>query len=151
MKLIMVHQLIRSSNTLASLHEGTAREIHSLIAKTAEAYFNASLLSPESTSAAYHARFLRSLIANDIFKPRRNEREKLEGMPIDPRLQGTTASFTLKVFPSQVCFAAPQSSSISPSSHQIYTQPILHTHDQSFHFPASPHLPTPPRTPRVWC
>jgi hypothetical protein len=82
-------QLLRSSNTLAQLHEGTAHEIHSLISKTADAYYDASVLSPASTSAAYHARFLRSLLANDIFKTRRGDSERYENsMPIDPRLQG---------------------------------------------------------------
>ncbi|KAJ6547280.1 fungal-specific transcription factor domain-containing protein [Mycena capillaripes] len=85
---VVLLKLLRSSNTLAQLHEGTAHEIHSLISKTADAYYDASVLSPASTSAAYHARFLRSLLANDIFKPRRGEPERYENsMPIDPRLQ----------------------------------------------------------------
>lgn len=84
----MVIQLLRSSNTLAQLPDGTADDIHSLISKTADAYYDASVLSPAATSAAYHARFLRSLVKNDIFKiqSRRNDRETSD--VIDPRLQG---------------------------------------------------------------
>jgi hypothetical protein len=89
-------QLLRSSNTLTQLHEGTTHEIHSVISKTADAYHNASVLSPASTSAAYHARFLRSLVATDIFKARRNEKERYDtGMPIDPRLQGQIHPFSM--------------------------------------------------------
>ncbi|KAJ7632335.1 hypothetical protein FB45DRAFT_912180 [Roridomyces roridus] len=110
---VFLLKLLRSSNTLAQLHEGTAHEIHSLISKTADAYYDASVLSPASTSAAYHARFLRSLLANDIFKSRRSEPERYESMAIDPRLQGTT----------------PTSSIYSPQSV---------SHDQTFQFPVSP-------------
>jgi hypothetical protein len=124
---VFLLKLLRSSNTLAQLHEGTAHEIHALISKTAEAYFEASALSPASTSAAYHARFLRSLVSNDIFKSRRNDKDRYEGMPIDPRLQGS------------------QNTVLSCSSPpQIYPQPMVQAHDQAFHFPASPHLPAHP-------
>ncbi|KAJ6611766.1 fungal-specific transcription factor domain-containing protein [Mycena sp. CBHHK59/15] len=111
---VFLLKLLRSSNTLAQLHEGTAHEIHSLISKTADAYYDASVLSPASTSAAYHARFLRSLLANDIFKARRGDSERYESMPIDPRLQG-------------------------PSPASMYPQQqIPQSHDQAFQFPASP-------------
>lgn len=56
--------------------------------RTSEAYFEASLNSP-SSSAVYHARFLRNLVNNDVFKARENEQqERVEQFPIDPRLQG---------------------------------------------------------------
>ncbi|KAJ7764486.1 fungal-specific transcription factor domain-containing protein [Mycena maculata] len=110
---VFLLKLLRSSNTLAQLHEGTAHEIHSLISKTADAYYDASVLSPASTSAAYHARFLRSLLANDIFKARRVDAERYENMPIDPRLQATT-----------------------PTTSMYTPQPA--SHDQSFPFPVSP-------------
>jgi len=114
---VFLLKLLRSSNTLAQLHEGTAHEIHSLISKTADAYYDASVLSPASTSAAYHARFLRSLLANDIFKPRRGEPERYENsMPIDPRLQAPTPT---SMYPPQ--------QQISPSHDQ-----------QTFPFPTSP-------------
>ena len=85
---VFLLKLLRSSNTLSQLPESTAPEIHSLISKTADAYHDASLLSPASTSAAYHARFLRNLIANDIFKAKQNEKERLPYPSLDPRLQG---------------------------------------------------------------
>ncbi|KAJ7109106.1 fungal-specific transcription factor domain-containing protein [Mycena epipterygia] len=110
---VVLLKLLRSSNTLAQLHEGTAHEIHTLISKTADAYYDASVLSPASTSAAYHARFLRSLLSNDIFKARRNDSERYESMPIDPRLQGPTPT---AMYP---------------------TQQIAPPHDQSFQFPAA--------------
>jgi hypothetical protein len=53
---------------LAELHEGATNEIHSIISKTADAYEEASHLSVACTGAAYHARFLRELIAQDLFK-----------------------------------------------------------------------------------
>ncbi|KAJ7489970.1 fungal-specific transcription factor domain-containing protein [Mycena galericulata] len=110
---VFLLKLLRSSNTLAQLHEGTAHEIHSLISKTADAYYDASVLSPASTSAAYHARFLRSLLANDIFKARRGDGERYESMPIDPRLQAAT-----------------------PTTSMYAPQPA--SHDQPFQFPVSP-------------
>ncbi|KAJ7694084.1 fungal-specific transcription factor domain-containing protein [Mycena rosella] len=109
---VFLLKLLRSSNTVAQLHEGTAHEIHTLISKTADAYYDASVLSPASTSASYHSRFLRSLLANDIFKTRRGDSERYESMPIDPRLQGPTPT---SMYPPQ----------ISPS------------HDQNFQFPAA--------------
>lgn len=73
-------QLLRSSNTLAELHEGATNEIHTVISNAAAAYEEASGLSPASTSASYHARFLRGLVAQDIFKARQgdNMRRELE-------------------------------------------------------------------------
>ena len=80
-------QLLNSSNTLSGIPQGAAHEIHALILKTAEAYFDASLNSP-STSAVYHARFLRNLVDSDVFKARENGQERPERFPLDPRLQG---------------------------------------------------------------
>jgi len=120
---VFLLRLLRSSNTLAQLHEGTAHEIHSVISKTADAYYDASLLSPASTSAAYHARFLRSLVANDIFKSRRNEPERYESapLPIDPRLQGPPSH---------------PHSGPAPGTHQMYPQQVVQAHEQSFQFPS---------------
>jgi hypothetical protein len=60
-----------------------------VISETADAYQDASQLCPPSTSAAYHARFLRSLVSNDVFRARRNDQKERRdaGVPIDPRLQ----------------------------------------------------------------
>ncbi|KAI0290482.1 hypothetical protein BC826DRAFT_539358 [Russula brevipes] len=60
--------LLRSSKTLAELHEGATGEIHAIISKTADAYEEASHLSTACTGASYHARFLRELVAQDIFR-----------------------------------------------------------------------------------
>ena len=46
----------------SELPEGAAREIHATIIRTAEAYNEAAHLSPTSSFAAYHARFLWHLI-----------------------------------------------------------------------------------------
>lgn len=72
------HQLLRSSNTLAELHEGATNEIHTVISNAAAAYEEASGLSPASTSASYHARFLRGLVAQDIFKARQGDTMRRE-------------------------------------------------------------------------
>lgn len=64
--LLTVRQLLRSSDTnlglQSELPEGAAREIHATIIRTAEAYNEAAHLSPTSSFAAYHARFLWHLI-----------------------------------------------------------------------------------------
>lgn len=58
---------------MAELHEGATGEIHAIISKTADAYEEASNLSPACTSAAYHARFLRELVAQDIFRSKQHK------------------------------------------------------------------------------
>jgi hypothetical protein len=58
---------------LAELHEGATGEIHAIISKTADAYEEASHLSPACTAAAYHARFLRELVAQDIFRSKQQK------------------------------------------------------------------------------
>lgn len=57
---------------LAGLHENAAHEIHKIISLTADAYEEAAAFSTACTSAAYHARFLRGLVAQDIFKARQS-------------------------------------------------------------------------------
>lgn len=71
-------QLLRSSNTLAQLHEGATEEIHSTISKTADAYHEASTLSSSSSAAAYHARFLKALVANDSLRAKQAEKERYQ-------------------------------------------------------------------------
>ncbi|TFK55329.1 hypothetical protein OE88DRAFT_1642509 [Heliocybe sulcata] len=127
---VFLLKLLRSSNTLAELHEGATNEIHALISRTANAYQEASSLSPASSSAAYHARFLRSLVANDIFKARHSEKGK-QDVAIDPRLQGGSA-------------ARPHVSPNMPPQ-SMYPQPMVAAHN--FHFPASPNLPAHPLQP----
>jgi hypothetical protein len=85
---VFLLKLLRSPSILTQLHEGNAHEIHSMISKTADAYQDASTLSPASSAAAYHARFLRNLVANDIFIAQQDEKDALELTPIESRLQG---------------------------------------------------------------
>jgi len=59
-----------------------------MISKTADAYEEASSLSPTSTGAAYHARFLRGLVAQDTFKARQNESNRFQGLQVDTRVHG---------------------------------------------------------------
>ncbi|KAF9557675.1 hypothetical protein CPC08DRAFT_668433 [Agrocybe pediades] len=129
---VFLLKLLRVSSTGNHLGHETANEIHTLISKTADSYQEASSTphSPVSISASYHARFLRSLVANDIFKAQRGERERydISNMPIDPRLEGSPTS----------------QSQTSPT--RIYSHQAPRAQDQppSFHFPASPHLPAHP-------
>ncbi|KAH7906062.1 fungal-specific transcription factor domain-containing protein [Hygrophoropsis aurantiaca] len=88
---IFLLKLLRSSSTRTDLHtelhEGAAQEIYASITKTAEAYHEASLSSPTSSSAAYHARFLTSLVHNDLRKMRDNDR-RTNTAPISPPIAG---------------------------------------------------------------
>ncbi|GLB35263.1 putative fungal specific transcription factor [Lyophyllum shimeji] len=124
-------RMLRSPTISSQLHQGTAHEIHTLISQTAQAYDHASGGSSESTSTAYHARFLQSLIRNEVFASRRNDQKERHdtGVPVDPRLQ------------------APPVPHVSvQSSTQIYPPPVQQVHEQ-FQFPASPHLPAHPPRP----
>lgn len=68
--------------------ESAAQDIHSLITRTADAYFDISSGSP-STSALYHARFLRNLVDKEVFRTREVvEHGRDERFTIDPNLQG---------------------------------------------------------------
>ncbi|KAK7440278.1 hypothetical protein VKT23_017218 [Stygiomarasmius scandens] len=118
---VFLLRLLRSASTLPQLHEGASHEVHEVISKTADAYYEASVLSPASTSAAYHARFLRSLLANDIFRSRKPEKTRLNngGMLIDPRPQAPGIQKPIQ----------------STSSPPIYPQ---RPQDQSFQFTSSP-------------
>ncbi|KAF8921608.1 hypothetical protein CPB85DRAFT_1489996 [Mucidula mucida] len=126
---VFLLKLLRSSHALPQLHEGAAREIHTAITKTADAYHAASNLSPASTQAAYHARFLRSLLTNDLFGSRRREKARYDTSSIDPRLQ-----------------AGPESQPVIQSPSQMYAGQSELSHEQTFHFPASPHMPAHPIT-----
>ena len=50
---------------LSELATTASRDIHDLISQTADVYQEAALLAVSSSSAAYHARFLRALVAKD--------------------------------------------------------------------------------------
>jgi len=125
---VFLLKLLNSSNTLAGIPQGAAHEIHALIMKTAEAYFDASLNSP-STAAVFHARFLRNLVDGDVFKTRENGQDRLERFPLDPRLQESP-------------------NHIQNTSSQIYPQSMMQGQDHSFKFPASPRMPPVPDPPQ---
>ena len=76
-------KLLRSSAIYSQLNENTTKDIYNLISTTADAYNNASLIAPES-SAATHARFLTSLVSNDVFVRRNDQKHELA---IDPQLE----------------------------------------------------------------
>ncbi|KAF5391848.1 hypothetical protein D9757_001625 [Collybiopsis confluens] len=89
---VILLRLLRNNVTLSQLHEGAANEAYSVIMHTADAYQEASVSSLPSSSAAYHARFLKGLLsANDIFRPRKPEKSSGDDGSIspDPRSQGS--------------------------------------------------------------
>lgn len=75
---LIFYQLLR--NSYAELPEGAASQIHDLISRTADAYNTAAQLSPTSSSANYHARFLWHLL-----RTRSGVQPTLQ---LDPVLQG---------------------------------------------------------------
>ncbi|KAA1479725.1 hypothetical protein DENSPDRAFT_846342 [Dentipellis sp. KUC8613] len=159
---VFLLKLLRSSNTLAELHEGATNEIHSIISKTADAYEEASSVSPVSSSAAaYHARFLRGLVAQDIFKARQNQSlnqiQAAHAIETDTQYEETNKDICMSSshtnsFNSSQVGNAPLSSAVPPHSTttppQMYPQRMVEQeHSRSFHFPASPRVPAPPSLP----
>lgn len=66
--------MLRNPNTGPRLPANAVADIHKCILRTAEAYEGAADPSNQSASAAHHARFLRGLIARDIFETKEHER-----------------------------------------------------------------------------
>ncbi|CAE6521010.1 unnamed protein product [Rhizoctonia solani] len=82
--------------TLSDLDEGASmQKIYDLISSTADAYQEAAIHASSSGSAAYHARFLRSLVAKDMAtKARQSTRERKpkdnsDAMSVGGTSQGT--------------------------------------------------------------
>ncbi|EUC62088.1 priB protein [Rhizoctonia solani AG-3 Rhs1AP] len=82
--------------TLSDLDEGAStQKIYDLISNTADAYQEAAIHASSSGSAAYHARFLRSLVAKDMAsKARQSTRERKpkdnsDAMSVGGTSQGT--------------------------------------------------------------
>ncbi|KAH9905521.1 uncharacterized protein B0H18DRAFT_964883 [Fomitopsis serialis] len=75
---VVLLKLLRASisPSLSDLRTNAMQEIHNMIGKTAKAYHDAAHLSQQSYSAAYHDRFLRSLIANDLQKAQQRQAER---------------------------------------------------------------------------
>ncbi|KAH9967928.1 fungal-specific transcription factor domain-containing protein [Russula dissimulans] len=127
---VFLLKLLRSSKTLAELHEGATGEIHAIISKTADAYEEASHLSPACTGAAYHARFLRELVAQDIF---RSQQHKVwdDGQSHPPRRDMTLSTTT----------------QVSPYPQQMLDDVQNATHVHHFSYPISPTTSTPSSVP----
>ncbi|KAG7092200.1 hypothetical protein E1B28_008568 [Marasmius oreades] len=120
---------LRNPVTGPQLPGDAAHQIHSVITKTADAFEEASAMSPACSSAAYHARFLRNLIANDLFRSRKLERYPV-GSSLDPRLQGENLALVVSgCHTAQSLPGGPTSMQQSP----IYSHPS----EPSFHFPSS--------------
>jgi hypothetical protein len=89
-------QLLRASNTLAALHENATEEIHTVISKTADAFDDAAAFS-------VHARFLRGLISQDIFKTR-----QMRNVHPSPGLPSPSSSTYSRSSGSNMSYAAHQ-------------------------------------------
>lgn len=63
---------------LSELNESASQDIHDLITQTANVYQEAALLAVSSSSAAYHARFLRVLVAKDVESKNGRPRSSVE-------------------------------------------------------------------------
>ncbi|KAK7043733.1 hypothetical protein VNI00_008345 [Paramarasmius palmivorus] len=92
---VVLLKYLRNPNTSPQLPEDAAETIHKIISKTADAYYEASILSPASSSAAYHSRFLRKLVANDISRPRRPERHS-GASSLESRLPGASGPSSIQ-------------------------------------------------------
>lgn len=83
---LIAYQLLRNSYT--ELPEGATNRIHDAISRTADAYNAAAQLSPTSSSASYHARFLWHLL-----RTRSGSQPMLQ---LDPILQGMSFFFEIR-------------------------------------------------------
>ncbi|KAH9951420.1 hypothetical protein B0H21DRAFT_718945 [Amylocystis lapponica] len=131
---IFLLRLLRSSSTLSELKEGAAREIYAMIRKTADAYAEAAHLSPSTSAAAYHSRFLLKLVENDIQRTEQADQEKYK-----QSLASTRRGSVSKPIHGQM----PQ----GYQSSQMYAQPSLPStivdHTNSFNYSAPPSIATP--------
>jgi len=119
---VFLSRLLRNTNTLHQLHEGAADEAYTVILHTAEAYHEASVLSSTSSAAAYHARFLKGLLDNEVFRYRKSEKPRRDGGVLPDNSQGSPPVDAL-IYEHQV----PQfTSGQYPASSQIPL--LLHSH-----------------------
>lgn len=121
---VVLLRLLNSTNTLDGMPQEATQSTHNLIMSTSEAYFEAARGSP-STSALCHARFLRNLVTNDIFKARAEDKERLERLSADSRMSDNHS---------------PQSPHVQDTTQMYAAQ----NNDVKFNFPALPHMPSPP-------
>jgi len=123
---VFLLKLLRSSKTLAELHEGATGEIHAIISKTADAYEEASHLSPACTSAAYHARFLRELVAQDTFRSQQQKGWE-DGQPRSSRRESTLSTNSQVSQPPGVYPPQPLEDVQNPNVHNPFPYPISPT------------------------
>ncbi|KAG9318356.1 hypothetical protein JVU11DRAFT_446 [Chiua virens] len=95
---IYLLKLLRSSDAnqglQSELPEGAAREIHASIMRTAEAYGEAAHLSPTSSVAAFHARFLWHLVHMHRTRPTVTKDRTPHDIPFDVSIQREQVSPT---------------------------------------------------------
>ncbi|KAI9510384.1 fungal-specific transcription factor domain-containing protein [Russula earlei] len=140
---VFLLKLLRSSKTLAELHEGATSEIHAIISKTADAYEEASHLSPACTSAAYHARFLRELVAQDSFRSQPKIWD--DGQPRPHRRESTLSSSTTQVSPPPGMYPRAMLDDVQNTVHHPFSYPISPT-SSSMPVPSQDQMHNPPRT-----
>lgn len=85
---IMLLRLLRSSSN--ELPDGAANDIYDTIARTAEAYNAAAQLSPTSSTASYHARFLWHLIRVHRTRSSASQERTQQDLHLDPTIQRPT-------------------------------------------------------------
>lgn len=129
---VFLLKLLRTSNALADSQDGAKDEIYSVIQKTAEAYSAASDPSQYSTSAAHHARFLRNLIASDIFRTKQAEQERFQ-----------QANRSNDAVTTQASYATSHPNHLHLMQQQQYPQGMVFEH-QAYRFPVSPPSSQPP-------
>lgn len=158
--------------TLSDLDEGAStQKIYDLISATADAYQEAAIHASSSGSAAYHARFLRSLVAKDMAtKARQAVRERKvkdnsDAMSVGGTSQGTPSqaspSYTGEPSNAPPSYHPPLAPGALPvqtppavggagmpnGNGLMYQQQPMYT-DDMFPFPSSPHLPVHPAAPQ---
>ncbi|KAL6309215.1 fungal-specific transcription factor domain-containing protein [Sparassis latifolia] len=144
---IFLLKLLRSANRLEELKDNAQDEIYGMITKTADAYQEAAALSPASSSAAYHSRFLRSLVTNDTYKQRQLQQAEQEkhkqGLP--PPGHRPQASFGPAAQPTQNYSPVQMYPPVTvPLSVPVDRHPQMDRHPQNYHYSPSPNVPTPP-------
>lgn len=135
---------------MAELHEGATGEIHAIISKTADAYEEASHLSPACTAAAYHARFLRELVAQDIFRSKQHKawedgHSRCKLRPARHVIDGDAD----EIFPTVVRRDSTQSASQQATQPSVYPQQMLDDAQNTTNMHHSYTYPVSPTQPNV--
>ncbi|CUA75048.1 Protein priB [Lentinula edodes] [Rhizoctonia solani] len=165
--------------TLSDLDEGAStQKIYDLISGTADAYQEAAIHASSSGSAAYHARFLRSLVAKDMAtkarQSARKPKDNSDAMSVGGTSQGTPSqaspSYTGDPVNAPPSYHPPLVPGTQPSAmlpvqtppavggagmpngnglmYQQQSNGMVPYSDDMFPFPSSPHLPMHPTVPQ---